>query len=50
MQELLKQTMITARSPVKISTLFFKKWTTVTLPILSVTKADILHQRKDGCN
>ena len=38
---------VTARSPVKINTVSFKKWMPATL---SVTKTDILFQRKDGCN
>ena len=46
LKELMKQWM-TARSPVKINTVTFKEWMTATL---SVTKTDILLQRKDSCN
>ena len=45
-KELLKQWMAT-RSPLKLNTLSFKEWMTATL---SVTKADIVLQSKDGCN
>ena len=38
---------VTAKSPVKINIISFKEWITATL---SVTKADILLQRKDGRN
>ena len=38
---------MTARSLVKINTLSFKEWMTFTR---SVTNADILLQKKDGCN
>ena len=46
LKELLNQWM-TVRSPVKINTVSFKQLMTATL---SVTKTDILLQRKDGCN
>ena len=46
LKELFKQ-WITARSPVKVNTLSFREWMTGTL---SVTKTDILLQRKDDCN
>ena len=38
---------MTARSRVKINTVFFKKWMTATL---SATETDTLLQRVDGCN
>ena len=46
LRELLKQWM-PVRSPVKINIVFFKEWLKATL---SVTKTDILLQKKDGCN
>ena len=47
LKELLKETMDAARSPFNINTLPFKECTPATL---SVTKTDILLQRKEGCN
>ena len=38
---------MTARYPVHINKLFFKEWMTATL---SVTKTDILLQKKDDCD
>ena len=46
LKKLLKQWM-TARSLVKINTVSFKEWMTVTR---SVINTDILLQRNDGCN
>ena len=38
---------MTARSPVKLNTVFFKEWMTGTL---SGTETDTLFQRMDGCS
>lgn len=45
LKELL-QTMMTASSPVKIKTAYFKEWMTAILPVI---KIDALLQGIDGC-